>query len=101
MMLWTRSVILPLICGLGCVLIMWRFGRGVEPLLPEEMHRLDPELEKETANISVTSLHGGRSGAALNRVMESREKAAATAAQGDHLPRANQVSAGESPKRII
>jgi len=101
MMLWTRSVILPVICGLGCVLIMWRFGRGVEPLLPEEMHRLDPELEKETSNISVTSLHGGRSGAALNRMIDSQKKAADAAAQADTLPRANQVSVGDSPKRII
>ena len=88
-------------CGVGCVLIMWRFGGGVEPLLPEEMHRLDPALEKETANMSVTSLHGGRSGAALNRVMDSQKKAADAAAMDDKLPRANQVSAGDSPKRII
>lgn len=99
--MWTRSLVLPALCGVGCVLIMWRFGRGVEPLLPEEMHRLDPDLERETANISVTSLHGGRSGAALDRVIANRERAATAAAQADTLPRAKQVSVGESPKRII
>lgn len=104
---WTRFFVLPLMCGMGCVLIMWRFGRGVEPLLPEEMHKLDPELDKEASNINVTSLHGGRSGAALSRMM-SRENAAASSAatnpadqKPDPLPRAREVSAGQSPKRII
>ncbi len=98
-----RFLILPMFCALGAILIAWRFGCGVEVLMPAELpHQLNPELERETANIKASTLHGGgRVAAALNRsVAEDTKKQVPTLPQPDG-PNARSVSPGNPLKRLI
>jgi len=103
-----RYLILPLFCAAGVFLVGWRFSRGVDALMPEELpHQLNPELERETSNIRPGTLHGGRAAAALQRSVGSTEEAGSetpgppqTQNQQD-LPNARSVSAGQPLKRLI
>lgn len=66
---------LPLACTAGVAIIGLLFRSGIEAgLLPRESHHLDPELERETANIKASSLVGGgrMSGALYSSMQRDR-----------------------------
>jgi hypothetical protein len=95
-MFYLQFGLLPVVAIVGVTLIGLRFCSAVElALLPREDQRIDPALEREAANISPSSLHGGRTGDALKRTL-------VTAPNGeDRLPSATQLSPGNAPKRLI
>lgn len=105
---YARFALLPLVCVCGLAMIGLRFCVGVgSGIIPKESLRLDPVLEKEAANIKVSSLHGGRAAGALraagvNAAPERKPMATAapaTAGAGNGV--AVATSASEAPKRLI
>ena len=106
-------VALPAVCIAGLALVGLRFSAGVHAaLLPREDMHLDPELEKEVANIRPTSLMGGRAAGALSQAVRTAPESTLGGspvppmppAQRDGpatIPRAREVSPGEAPKRLI
>lgn len=109
---YARFLVLPGVCVVGTLLMLWRFNAGIEPAIERRMWRLDAELEAEASNIKVTSLHGVRGGTGLNKLAaKDEEPVTATGSplppppapkgNDDDLPSARAVSAGSAPKRII
>jgi hypothetical protein len=94
-----RFALLPLACLIGVAMIGLRFCAGIEAALPKrEDMRLDPTLEREAANITPTSLHGARAGAAFKAAQPA--VSGASAAQ-PHPAGMTQPTAGVVPKRLI
>jgi hypothetical protein len=94
---YSRFLVLPLACVVSTTIVGLRFSLGVSMgILPKESMRLDPALEKEAANITPSSLHGGRAGAALKAIggMNNGADRKVTA------PLAH-TTAGEAPRRLI
>jgi hypothetical protein len=105
-----RFALLPLACLAGIGLVGLRFSNGVVAgIIPKEDLRIDPTLEREAGNIKVSSLHGGRSAAALRTVAPPPVVAphvpavTAVTANGasEVKPGMLQAVAGEAPKRLI
>jgi len=94
---YARFAVLPLACLVGVIMVGLRFSFGVSAgILPKENMRLDPALEREAGNITPSSLHAGRAGAALkaaSAAVVSERKAAPVSA--------TQLSMGDAPKRLI
>jgi hypothetical protein len=98
--LYTRFGMLPAACIIGITLVGLRFCSSLEGAIPQrEKLQLDPALEREAANITPTSLHGGRSSSVFNRAMRSTGEA--IGANDKPVPSARSVSPGEQPKRLI
>jgi hypothetical protein len=99
---YARFAFMPLACFVGITIVGLRFGYGVSAGIIREDVRLDPMLEREAANITPGSLHGGRAGAALRAANVAKAQAAAAPAP---MPPATasitQLSPGEVPKRLI
>lgn len=97
-----KYLMLPIACGVGVMIAGWRFSRGVQMIVPPETRFLDPELEREAANVRATSLHGsgGRQAGALSRVIRDDEDKPAARSE-DRLPTARAVSVGDAPRRLI
>ena len=89
-----RFMLLPLTCMGGAGLVAWRFCAGVAAAMLPPEHHFDPELERETSGIEVTSLHAGRSARALSKVVGKK-------VTKRPMPSARKVSPGQTPKRII
>lgn len=90
---YARFAMLPLACVASLVVVGIRFTNGVSAgILAKDRVRLDPALEKETAGIRPTSLHGGRAGNAILAAIRS-----APAHEGP----VTQLSAGAAPRRLI
>jgi hypothetical protein len=69
---YARFAVLPLACVVAVAIIGLRFCAGVQAGMPVvESMKLDPVLEREAANITPGSLHGGRGAAALRGVAVS------------------------------
>lgn len=100
-----RYVLLPLaaLCAVGMVGL--RFDAGVEAgLMKKEDLTLDPTLEAEAGGIQATSLHGGRTAAAMQGLgagVPFGVGSKAVPAPADGPASIRQVSPGESPKRMI
>jgi hypothetical protein len=82
------------------------FSAGVHSgIVPKENMRLDPTLEREAANITPGSLHGGRAAVALRAAssapMSSPERKPVSAPAPSQPPSITQLSVGEAPKRLI
>lgn len=97
---YTRFGLLPAACIVGTVLVGLRYCSSLEGSLPQrERMRLDPALEREAANITPTSLLGGRSGSVFNRAIGGADE---TAGKNEKTPpSARSVSPGNQPKRLI
>ncbi len=91
-----RFLLLPLGCTGGAALVAWQFCAGVAAAMLPKEHYFDPELERETTGVEVTSLHagGGRSADALSKVVGKK-------VTKRPMPSARKVSPGQTPKRII
>ncbi|MCZ6734322.1 MAG: hypothetical protein O7C65_00855 [Planctomycetota bacterium] len=97
-----RFLFLPAASLVGFILVGFQFGSAVEAvLLKSESMGLDPALEREAANISATSLHGGsgRMSGALTHALHAQEPPMAS--HRERMPAATKVSPGEMPKRLI
>lgn len=98
-----RFALLPLACIVGLTVAGMGFSAGVlAGIMPKEDIRLDPALEREAANITPASLHGGRAAAALRAASATAatERKVTTPAPATP-PSITQLSAGEAPKRLI
>lgn len=72
---YAKFLLLPVVCIVGILMIGLRFGAAARKGLPDPRPYLDPELEKETAGVSPTSLHGsGRTAGAFKRVVAEKDK---------------------------
>jgi hypothetical protein len=100
---YARFGLLPLACLIGAGMVGLRFCAGIEAGLPrKEDMRLDPTLEREAGNISPTSLHGGRTGAALRAAAAAAANPTPSAsASQPHPAGMTQPTAGVVPKRLI
>lgn len=118
---YARFAVLPLACIVAVAIIGLRFCAGVGAGMPVvESMRLDPVLEREAANITPGSLHGGRGAAALRGVAMGngngngngnghsaapasppRQMVAAGAGAPPPGPGMMQPSPGVAPKRLI
>jgi hypothetical protein len=115
---YARFLAMPVACIVGLMIAGLKFASGVEAgLLPREDFHLDPEMEKECANITPASLHGGRTAAAFKQAMKDEQAkktgtpstssasfvppAPRPPANDESIPRANQISPGDRPKRVI
>lgn len=97
---YVRFGLLPAACIVGITLVGLRYCAALEGTLPQrERMRLDPALEREAANITPTSLHGGRSGGVFNRAIGGGDAAAID--QEKAVPSARSVTPGEQPRRLI
>lgn len=99
MTFYARFAMLPFACLIGVGMIGLRFCAGIDAALPKkEDMRLDPALEREAGNITPTSLHGGRAGAALRAAAPLQPTASASS---PHPAGMTVPSAGVAPKRLI
>lgn len=114
---YARFAVLPLACIVAVAIIGLRFCAGVQAGMPVvENMKLDPVLEREAANMSPSSLHGGRGAAALRGVAlgngngnghntapasPPRQMVAAGAGAPPPGPGMMQPSPGVAPKRLI
>jgi hypothetical protein len=111
---YARFAVLPMACVVAVTIIGLRFCTGVHAGLPVvESMKLDPVLEREAANITPTSLHGGRGATALRGVSMppggtgghlSRQPGGAGAPAAPPAPSGpgmTQPSAGVAPRRLI
>jgi hypothetical protein len=101
---YARFGLMPLACFVGITLVGLRFGYGVSAGIIREDLRLDPLLEREAANITPGSLHGGRAAVALRAASAASAKpavAAAPAPTPSPTSSITQLSAGEAPRRLI
>lgn len=115
---YARFCLLPLACLVGIGIVGLRFSNGVMAgIIPKEDMRLDPTLEREAANIKVSSLMGGRSASALRNVTPTAAApttaigaavqpapaltAVTPSGVGEVKPGMLQVTAGEAPRRLI
>jgi hypothetical protein len=99
-----RFLLMPLACVIGIVLVAARFSSGVEAgMLQREQLRLDPALESEAANIKPTTLHGGRTAAAMKVAVEQAGgvNQPTPIGQSDGPATVRQISTGDAPKRLI
>lgn len=70
---YTRFLLLPLLCLVGTVLAHLRFSTCVEQaVIAGDVLHVDPELEKEAANLKLTG-RGSRSASALDRLAGNSE----------------------------
>jgi hypothetical protein len=105
--------VLPLACVVAVAIIGLRFCAGVQAGMPVvESMKLDPVLEREAANITPGSLHGGRGAAALRGVAVSNgnghtaapaspPRQVVAAGAGSPGPGMMQPSPGVAPRRLI
>ena len=102
-----RFAVLPLACLIGITIVGFNFGAGVHAGIVKEDTRLDPALEREAANVTPGSLHGGRAAVAMRSISQSAAPAPAPAPPPERKPAPpapvsiTQLSAGEAPKRLI
>jgi hypothetical protein len=94
---YARFVALPVMCGIGTLLIANRFSAGVAAgVLRNENLTLDQNLEKEAGNIKTGTLHAGRTAGAMKQAFGTDKTS------DEHEPaHARQPTAGEVPKRLI
>lgn len=105
---YARFAAMPLACIVGLGIVGFQFSAGVETGIVREDHRLDPMLEREAANIRPTSLHGGRTAAAIRAMGGSSSAAPAprvassvTPVGSAPEPAIGQPAPGEGLKRLI
>ena len=99
---YARFAFMPLACFVGIAIVGLRFGFGVSAGIIREDIRLDPLLEREAANITPGSLHGGRAGAALRAANAAKPTiVAAPTPTPAATSSITQLSPGEAPKRLI
>jgi hypothetical protein len=107
---YARFAVLPLAALVGITIVGMGFSAGVHAGVIREDTRLDPVLEREAANVTPSSLHGGRAAVALRAASTAAVAAterkpmpvAATATSAPPAPPSiTQLSPGEAPKRLI
>ena len=105
---YARFAVLPLAALVGITIVGMGFSAGVHAGVIREDVRLDPVLEREAANVTPSSLHGGRAAVALRAASSAavsattdRKPAPMPAATPSAPPSITQLSPGDAPKRLI